>query len=155
MGATNSGFEIDEQGGADESDARSLAVRWAGAGAEAWQSALDAQQAAAAPDHADFYGLTRELVFTCRSLAEVMRLISRQVAGYADSVAPGGAVYDDTRQDDPRELLAEGKEVLGAIAVKVAAVTLDLNRFWSLIGRIGVENLRDAQIGDESGESAP
>lgn len=150
MGAMSSGFEIDEQGGADDSDTRPLAVRRAGAGAEAWRAAVEAQQAAAAPDHADFYGLTRELVFTCQSLAKAMGLISRQVAGYADSVAPGSAVYDDTRQDDPRELLARGAEVLGDIEVKVVAVTLELNVFWSLIGRIGVE---DAPTTDEPGES--
>ena len=151
MGATSSGFEMDEQDGPDEFDARSLAVRRAGTGADAWRAALDAQQAAAVLDHADFYGLTRELVITFGSLYKVMQLISRQAAGYADSVAPGTAVYDDTRQDDPRELLAEGAEMLGDTAVKVAAVTLELNRFWSLIGRIGVE---DVPTRDEAGGPA-
>lgn len=154
MVAMSSGFEIDEHDGPDEFDARSVAVRRAGAGAMAWRAALDAQQSAV-PDHADFYGLTRELVFTFGPVAELMRVISRQVAGYAHSLPVGEAVYDDTRQDDPRQLLTQSAEVLADIAGKVTAAGSEIHRFWSLIGRIGVQDIRSEQARDVTGETVP
>ncbi len=98
--------------GGDDGDSRSVAVRRAGAAAEAWRAALDAQRSAV-PDHTDFYGLTREWVFTFGPLGELMHVISGQVAGYADSLPPGEQVYDDERRDDPRQLLAEAARAAG------------------------------------------
>jgi hypothetical protein len=154
MTATRSGFEIDEQDGPDAFDARSLAVRRAGTGAVAWRAARDAQLSAV-PDHIDLYGLTRELVLTLGPLGELMRVISRQGAGYADGLPPGEQVYDDSHQDDPRALLAQAAEVLADIATKVTASGLEMHRFWSLIGRIGVEEIRSERTRIGTEEAAP
>jgi len=140
MSSTSSGFENDER---HELVDGSLAVRRAGAGAEAWRAALDAHQQAATAAHQDFYGLTRELVATLGPISSLTRLVSVQVAGYADSLPDGQAVYDDERDVDPRELLTQAAEVLNLLSLKVGAVTLELNHFWSLIGRIGVETHTD------------
>jgi hypothetical protein len=156
MGAMNSGFEIDDQNRAgeisgDDGDSRSAAVRRASAGAEAWRAALDAQRSAV-PDHADFYGLTREWVFTFGPLGELMHVISGQVAGYADSLPSGEQVYEDERRDDPRVLLAEAAQLLDGLAFQVTGIALEINRFWSLIGRIGVEQTRPEPGRDDIAE---
>jgi hypothetical protein len=146
MSSTDSGFENDER---HEPVEGSPAVRRAGAGADEWRAAVHAHQQAATVDHQDFYGLTRELVATLGPISSLMRLVSEQVAGYADSLPGGQAVYDDERAVDPRELLAQAADVLSLLGAKVCAVTLELNTFWSLIGRIGVETaggLADGEV---------
>ncbi len=140
MTGTDSGFEYDER---HELIEGSPAVRRAAAGAEAWHAARHAHQQAATVDHQDFYGLTRELVATLGPISSLMRLVSTQVADYADSLPNDRAVYDDERAVDPRELLVQAAEVLNVIGLKTGAVTLELNHFWSLIGRIGVETRPD------------
>lgn len=145
MTSTNSGFENDER---HEQVEGSPAVRRAVAGAEAWSAAVHAHQQAATVDHQDLYGLTRELVATLGPISSLMRSVSVQVAGYADTRPDGQAVYDDERAVDPRELLAQAAEVLDLLGAKVCAVTLELNTFWSLIGRIGVEPVGGSLVGE-------
>src|SRR4051794_6771878 len=78
------------------------AVTRAEAGVSGWEDAVRLQRWAT-PDHADFYALAGEIVATLHALDDLARVLRRQVAGYAD----GRAVYDDTRQRDPRQRLAE------------------------------------------------
>lgn len=145
MTCTNSGFESNDR---HELIEVSPAVRRAEAGAEAWRAAHHAHQNAGTVDHQDFYGLTRELVATLAPISSLMRLVSVQVAGYADSLPDGQAVYDDERAVDPRELLTRAADVLSLLGAKVCAVTLELNTFWSLIGRIGVETADGSADGE-------
>ncbi|WP_300010957.1 hypothetical protein [Pseudonocardia sp.] len=147
MSRTNSGFENNDR---HEQTDGSPAVRRAEAGTAAWRAALEAHQNAGTVDHQDIYGLTRELVATLGPISSLMRLVSTQVAGYADSLPDGQAVYDDERAVDPRELLAQAAEVLDLLSSKTCAVTLELNTFWSLIGRIGVETARAAPDSEAS-----
>lgn len=147
MTSMNSGFENNDRRELIEG---SPAVRRAEAGTEAWRAAHDAHQNAGTVDHQDIYGLTRELVSTLGPISSLMRLVSGQVAGYADSLPDGQAVYDDERAIDPRELLAQAAEVLDLLSAKTCAVTLELNTFWSLIGRIGVETARGSADGEVS-----
>lgn len=146
-----SGFEFSDRGDEPEFDQRSVAVRRAGAGAEAWRAALNAQQSAA-PNHTDLYGLTRELVYLLGPVGQLMKVMSRQTAGYADSLPSDEIVYDDTRTDDPRELLARAAAMLDHIGIKTTAIALEMNAYWSLIGRIGVEKRR---AGGDAGEVTP
>lgn len=141
---SRSGFEYNEQ---HELTENSLAVRRAGAGAEAWRTARDAHQQVARPDHLALYGLTAELFATLGPMASLMRLMSEQTAAYADSVPDGRRVYDDSSDDDPRELLEHAAQVLSRISSTVSQTALELNQFWSLIGRIGVEDVPGTRPG--------
>lgn len=154
--SSRSGFEIDDEHGPGASEGEeSLAVRRGIAGAVAWRAALDAHQQATTVDHQDFYGLTRELVDTLRPITTLMRLLVRQVDGYAESLPEGERAYDDTRTDDPVELLAQAAEILDDIAVKTVWTVLELNRFWSLIGRIGVETAPTPAISGDVADEPP
>lgn len=150
MATTISGFAMNEQGRDNEFGERSTAVRRAGAGVEAWRAALDAQQSAA-PNHSDLYGLTREVTPTLAVIGQLMRVMSQQAAGYVDSLPIGVSVYEDERTDDPRELLAKAASVLDDIASKVVWAAIQMNLWWSLIGRIGVEETRP----DDTGQVVP
>src|SRR4051812_29403458 len=69
-------------------------AEWA---ASAWEDAVRLQRWAPA-DPAHFYTLAGEVVRTLDALDDLARVLGRQVAGYAQ----GRAVYDDTREVDPR-----------------------------------------------------
>ncbi|MGH3615496.1 MAG: hypothetical protein ACRDRK_23425 [Pseudonocardia sp.] len=136
---SRSGFELDDQ---HERHDTSPAVEHAAAGTEAWQAAArDTHRGAPSVEHGEFYELTREWVTTLAAIGSQMRVVGRQVAGYADSVPAGRRVYDDER----------AAQLLDVQAARVTDVALMLNSFWSLIGRMGVEENPTVEGGDVEG----
>lgn len=133
---SGSGFEINAQ---HELPDRSPAVVRAGAGSEAWKAAGAAHREAGRVGHGEVYGLTAEWAQTLAQVGALMRQVSREVAGYADTVPAGCRVYDDERAEDPRELLDRAAAALDLLSGKVTHAAIEVNVFWSLIGRIGVE----------------
>ncbi len=146
---SRSGFEITEQ--QQERPDKSLAVVRAGAGSVAWKAAHDAHRDADSVGHGEVYELAREWVATLGAVGALMRLVSKQVAGYADSVGPGRRVYDDERAEDPRELLDRAAQALDLLSSKVMHAAIEVNLFWSLIGRIGVEDAPAGKRGTDDG----
>jgi hypothetical protein len=136
---SRSGFEITQ--GQQEVPERSMAVVRAAAGSVAWQAAHEAHRDTQRVVHGEVYGLTGEWAATLAAVGSLMRLVSKQVAGYADSVPSGRRVYDDERTDDPRELLDRAAAALDQLSAKVTHAAIEVNLFWSLIGRIGVEDI--------------
>ena len=110
------------------------AVGRAEAGASGWEDTVRLQRWAA-PDHADFYALAGEIVATLHALEALARVMSRQVAGYAN----GRAVYDDTRQVDPTHRLIEAAADMDTLAEHLRSAERSANAFWSGIGHVGVE----------------
>lgn len=145
---SRSGFEITEH--QQESPAKSLAVVRAGAGSVAWQAAHQAHRDAERVVHGEVYGLTGEWAATLAAVGSLMRLVAKQVAGYADGVPLGRRVYDDERTEDPREVLDRAAAALDLLSGKVTHAAIEVNLFWSLIGRIGVE---DVPTGGECGSA--
>jgi hypothetical protein len=120
-------------------DDRSLAVRGAGQGAEAWREAVHAQLDAA-PDHADFYALAADLAATLRSLDTLSGLLVRQVADYG----VGREVYDDEGAN-PAHRLRAAVLALAETRHGLAGAERAANRFWSAIGHIGVRYPREGE----------
>jgi hypothetical protein len=123
------------------------AVR-AEAGAEAWEDGARLQRWAP-PNHAEFYALAGELVRTLSALDDLARVLGRQVAGYAQ----GRAVYDDTREVDPRVRLTDAVAELVQVSAALVVADRAANRFWSAIGHIGVD-VHAGPVNDEDAGGA-
>lgn len=147
---SRSGFETNAQ---HELPWKSVAVTRAGAGSEAWKAAGAAHREAGRVGHEEFYGLTAEWAQTLAQIGALMRLVGREVAGYADTVPAGCRVYDDERAEDPRELLDRAAAALDLLSAKVTHAAIEVNVFWSLIGRIGVEDIPTGQSGPDKPEA--
>ncbi len=120
-------------------------------GTGAWEDAVRLQRWATS-DHADFYALACETVATLHALEDLARVLRRQVAGYAAAQqARGRAVYDDTREHDPRRRLAEAETDLEILADRLLSAERAANAFWSGIGHIGVEDTRVEDTGAAAG----
>jgi hypothetical protein len=129
-------------------DEGSAAVALAEAGAVAWRQAVHDQLAARA-DHGDFYALAGEVVDTLRSLSGLMGVLDRQVAGYG----PGRVLRDDAGTDLADRLADAGAElVLARQAVERAEQAV--NRFWSQIGHIAVEDTATDSAADRTADAA-
>lgn len=113
---------------------RAPAVVRAEDGANAWRDAARHQRRAPA-DHADFYALACDALATLHALEDLTRVLHEQVAGYAH----GRAVYDDTRQVHPVARLAQAAAELETARAAIGDAAWAVNRFWSAIGHIGVE----------------
>lgn len=98
-----------------------------------WRRAVLGQQLAT-PDHADFYALAGELVVTLRALDGLAAVLSQQVAGYGR----GRTLRDD-------EGLTAGVRLMDAVVLlgwarkSLSQAEDAVNKFWSAIGHIGVE----------------
>lgn len=149
MSAGRSGREADDE--------RPDAVSHAEVGATAWRAVVLAQQSAT-PDHADFYALAGSLFEALVAVESLARVLARQVAGYADTVAGSGegfVVYDDSREVDPELRLYAAQERLDHLAATVATAGRRLDEFWNAIGHIGVEPARpDTTDGPGAGPAA-
>jgi hypothetical protein len=120
-----------------DGDERSAAVANAEAGAQAWRTAVHAQQTATG-DHADFYALAGEIVDTLRAMETLTAVVLRsQVAAYGQ----GRALYDDEGAD-PAVRLAKAAAQVAATGQHLTDAQRSANRFWSAIGHIGVEVTR-------------
>src|SRR5690242_7165832 len=117
-----------------EDASQDTAVGRAEWGASAWEDAVRLQRWAAA-DHADFYTLAGEVVRTLDALDDLARVLGRQVGGYGQ----GRAVYDDTREVDPRVRLTDAVAELAQLSNALFVGERAANRFWSAIGHIGVD----------------
>jgi hypothetical protein len=128
----------------DENTSRDTAAGRAETGTAAWEDAVRLQRWAT-PDHADFYALGCEIVATLHGLEDLARVLRGQVAGYGT----GRAVYDDTRQYDPRQRLADAATNLEILADALGSAERAANAFWSGIGHIGVEGtgVEDTGVG--------
>ena len=120
------------EGGAGSLD---TAAARAERGTAGWEDAARLQRWATA-DHADFYALAGEVVRTLDALDDLARVLGRQVAGYAQ----GRAVYDDTREVDPRVRLTDAVAELAQLSNALFVAERAANRFWSAIGHIGVDS---------------
>lgn len=134
-----------QQHDSHRSDACSLAVRHADAGAQAWRAVVHTQQVAV-PDHADFYSLAGDLVDTFAAVESLTRVLARQIEAYPDRLPIGHRIYDDTRTTDPRVRLTEALADLDDIAADARSAGQWANRLWSAIGHVGVEK---APVGPE------
>lgn len=103
-------------------------------GARAWRAVVH-EQLGAEPDHGEFYAIAGELVDTLRSLESLAGVLSRQVGAYGE----GRLLRDDEGQDlgwrlgSALEALATARECLIGAERRV-------NRFWSAVGHIAVED---------------
>jgi len=117
-------------------DGRAPAVIAAERAAELWTDVVRLQRWTD-PDHADIYAIACELVATLTALDDLASVLARQVSDYGK----GRALYDDTRQIDPAERLAEAVKRLRSAQTDVRAAWVAANGFWSAIGHIGVEEV--------------
>jgi hypothetical protein len=113
---------------------RDTAVVCASAGTSGWEDAVRLQRWAL-PDHGAFYGLAGEIVSTLYALDDLVQVLHRQVAGYAH----GRAVYDDTREVDPRVWLVEAAGELSRLLGQLAGAQHAASAFFSAIGHIGID----------------
>jgi hypothetical protein len=138
----------------DDSSRGDTAAGRAEAGTAAWEDAVRLQRWAT-PDHADFYALAPEIVATLHALEDLARVLRRQVAGYvAGQQVRGRAVYDDTRQHDPRRRLAEAATDLDILADRLLSAERAVNTFWSAIGHIGTEDATEDRLEQGPGDCA-
>jgi hypothetical protein len=114
--------------------ARDSATVRAERGSAGWEDAVRLQRWAT-PDHADFYALAGEIVATLCALDDLAQVLHRQVSRYGQ----GRRVYDDTRQVDPGARLLEAAAELAGLRQHLQAAQAPANRFWSVIGHLGVE----------------
>ena len=103
-------------------------------GSAGWEDAVRLQRWAT-PDYADFYALAGEIVATLYALDDLAQVLHRQVSRYGQ----GRRLYDDTRQVDPGARLVEAAAELAGLRQQLQAAQAPANRFWSVIGHIGVE----------------
>jgi hypothetical protein len=112
-------------------------------GTAGWEDAVRLQRWAT-PDHADFYALAGEIVATLYALDDLTQVLHRQVSRYGQ----GRRLYDDTHQVDPGVRLEQAAAELAGLRQQLQAAQAPANRFWSVIGHIGVEP-------DDAGEVIP
>lgn len=130
--------------GSGGDDGRSPVVRSAERGAHAWRTAVHEQRSAEL-DHSDFYALAAELVDTLRVVEEVLCDLAVRADLYADAVPAGQRVYDDTRTVDPRTRLAEAAGALRAAVRPLRSAEAGVDRYWSAVGHIGVQDAGDSR----------
>ena len=119
------------EGGTDSPD---TAAGRAEHGTAAWEDAARLQRWATA-DHADFYALAGEIVATLYALDDLAQVLHRQVSRYRQ----GRRLYDDTHQVEPAARLTDAATELAGLLGQLQAAQVPANRFWSVIGHIGVE----------------
>jgi len=112
------------------------AVDRARTGADAWTEVVRHQRAATT-DHADFYALAAEIVTTLHALDDLAALLDEQVLRYPQ----GPTLYDDTRVVEPLARLDDAAAEIRAARSAIVTASRAANRFWSLIGHIGIEVL--------------
>ena len=117
-------------------DSRPAAVVAAERAGELWTDVVRLQRWTD-PDHADIYAIAGELVATLTALDDLASVLARQVSDYGK----GRALYDDSRQIDPAERLAEAVKRLRSAQTAIRAAWVAANGFWSAIGHIGVEEV--------------
>jgi hypothetical protein len=122
------GHDTDPDAGRDSATVR------AERGTAGWEDAVRLQRWAT-PEHADFYALAGEIVSTLYALDDLTQVLHRQVSHYGQ----GRRLYDDTRQVDPAARLVEATAELADLRAQMRAAQAPANRFWSVIGHIGVE----------------
>ncbi len=110
------------------------AVDRAERGTSGWEDAVRLQRWAT-PNHPDFYALAGEMVATLGALDDLAQVLRRQVGDYAR----GHRLYDDTREVDPEERLADATAQLTELSTYLQTAQLPANSFWSTVGHIGVE----------------
>lgn len=122
-------------------DGRSAALRASEVGVRGWRDAVLAQRVAGL-DHADFYGLAADVSDTLTTVGELLEVLAGQVDRYPASLPAGRQVYDDSYSVDPAVRLATAAGELRAAAGPLDQARGHLDRFWSAIGHIGVEDAR-------------
>lgn len=122
------------------------AVEAAEAGSGEWRSVV-VQQRGAIPDHADFYALAGEMATTLQALDDVCGVLRRQVVVLRRQVVEyerGRAIYDDSRGTSspvaPQARLSAAHAELHYVRVSLQGAERHVQRFWSAIGHIGVED---------------
>lgn len=100
---------------------------------QAWRAAAE-MQAAATPEHGEFYALAGELVGTSRALGQLVDTLHGQVARYGE-----GRVLRDDEDWEPDVRLTLAMRSLRAARGDLRDAAENLNTFWSAIGHIGVE----------------
>ncbi len=115
-------------------DKRPAALVRAEVATESWREAVRRQRSATL-DHADFYALAGEIVTTLHALDDLAKLLGEQVVRYPQ----GRTLYDDTRNVDPLVRLDDVAAEIHSARVAIVTASQAANRFWSLIGHVGVE----------------
>jgi len=114
-------------------DKRPAALVRAEVATESWREAVRRQQSSTL-DHADFYALAGEIVTTLHALDDLAKLLGEQVVRYPQ----GRNLYDDTRTVDPLVRLDDAAAEIHTARRAIVTAAHAANRFWSLIGHIGV-----------------
>jgi hypothetical protein len=115
-------------------DGPTAAVQHASAGSEYWRCAVHAQ-GPATPDHADWYAIAGEMVFTLRGLSSLTTVLAQQIAGYSH----GRVLRDDDPTVDPAERIADSVRRAEWLRAHLDIAERSANELWSLIGHIAVE----------------
>ena len=112
------------------------AVTAAATAAHWWHAATSAQRAVRreALEHADFYDLAAEMVTTLRSLEGLAEVLAGQVGSYGN-----GRVLRDDSGADPRARLVRAVGEVTALRVSLCGAVADGERFWSVVGHIGLD----------------
>lgn len=116
-------------------DTRPAALVRAEVGTESWREAVRRQRSATL-DHADFYALAGEIVTTLHALDDLAKLLGEQIVRYPQ----GRTLYDDTRDVDPLVRLDDAAAAIHAARRAIVTASHAANRFWSLLGHIGVSS---------------